>query len=112
MAMQSGIHAAAAIKRRTRGDLEAKPFRYRDLGSMATIARFQAIVDFKGIRVSGFIGWIMWAFVHLTFLTGFKNRFFTAFEWAVTLIGRARDERVLSGETSTQPSARTPGTSL
>lgn len=95
VAMQSGIHAAEAIKRRTRGDEEARPFKYRDLGSMASVARFRAIVDFKGIRVAGLVGWLMWAVVHLTFLTGFKNRFFTAFEWAWTFIGRARDERAV-----------------
>ena len=95
VAMQSGIHAAESIKRRTGGDETSRPFKYRDLGSMASVARFRAIVDFKGVRVAGFIGWLMWAVVHLTFLTGFKNRFFTAFAWVLTFIGRARDERAL-----------------
>src|SRR4051794_40705416 len=52
VAMQQGIHAAATIKRRLGGSSEAKSFRYRDLGSMATISRFRAVVSFKGIRVS------------------------------------------------------------
>src|SRR6185295_3905871 len=81
VAMQTGMHAARTIKRRLRGHQESKPFRYHDLGSMATVARFRAIVSFKGIRVAGFIGWLMWAFVHLTFLTGFKNRFFALAHW-------------------------------
>jgi NADH:ubiquinone reductase (H+-translocating) len=73
-----GCRVAAAwmpdyIKRRVTSNGESKPFKYRDLGSMASIARFSAVVDFKGIRVSGFIGWLMWVVVHLTFLTGFKN---------------------------------------
>jgi NADH dehydrogenase len=101
--MQSGIHAARTIKRRVGGDTEAKPFKYRDLGSMATVARFRAIVSFKGIRVAGFIGWLMWAFVHLTFLTGFKNRFIAVFKWAFAFIGKARDERTI---TLQQASAR------
>ena len=67
VAMQSGIHAARTIKRRLQGDSGVKPFAYRDLGSMATISRFRAIVSFKGIKVGGFIGWMMWAFVHITF---------------------------------------------
>ena len=96
VAMQSGIHAAETIKHRTRGDGEVRPFKYHDLGELATVARFRAIVDFKGIRVAGFIGWVMWAFIHLTFLTGFKNRFFAAFQWVLSFIGRARDERALS----------------
>jgi NADH dehydrogenase len=96
VAMQSGIHAAQMIKRRIHGDAAAHPFRYRDLGSMATVARFRAIVSFKGIRVAGFIGWLMWAFVHITFLTGFKNRLTALFHWAVTFLGRARDERTIT----------------
>jgi len=47
VAMQSGIHAAQAIKRRIKGETESRPFRYRDLGSMATVARFRAVVSFK-----------------------------------------------------------------
>lgn len=104
VAMQSGIHAARAIKRRAQGeDAGAKPFHYRDLGSMATISRFRAIVSFKGIKVGGFIGWLMWAFVHLTFLTGFKNRWITLFKWLTAFIGSARDERTI---TMQQVSAR------
>ena len=86
--MQSGIHAARTIKRRLQGDSSAKPFVYRDLGSMATISRFRAIVSFKGIKVGGFIGWLMWAFVHLTFLTGFKNRWIALFKWLSAFVGQ------------------------
>jgi NADH dehydrogenase len=103
VAMQSGMHAARTIKRRLRGDAAAKPFRYRDLGSMATISRFRAIVSFRGIRVGGFIGWMMWAFVHLTFLTGFKNRWIALFKWLSSFVGASRDERTI---TAHQVSAR------
>jgi NADH:ubiquinone reductase (H+-translocating) len=104
VAMQSGIHAARTIKRRVEGhDEEAKPFVYRDLGSMATISRFRAIVSFKGIKVGGFIGWLMWAFVHLTFLTGFKNRWIALSKWLTAFIGSSRDERTI---TMQQASAR------
>ena len=72
VAMQQGIHASSTIKRRL-GGKEGKPFRYRDLGSMATISRFRAVVSFKGIRLSGFLGWLVWLFVHLTFLTGLQE---------------------------------------
>ena len=96
VALQSGIHAAATIKRRVKSNGESKPFRYRDLGSMASIARFSAVVDFKGIRVSGFIGWLMWVVVHVTFLTGFKNRLIAVFKWLTSFVGRSRDERTIS----------------
>jgi NADH dehydrogenase len=103
VAMQSGIHAARTIKRRLHGDSEAKPFVYRDMGSMATISRFRAIVSFKGIKVGGFIGWMMWAFVHLTFLTGFKNRWIALLKWISSFLGSSRDERTI---TIQQASAR------
>jgi NADH:ubiquinone reductase (H+-translocating) len=96
VAMQSGIHAARTIKRRIEGDSSAKPFVYRDLGSMATISRFRAIVSFKGIKVGGFIGWLMWAFVHLTFLTGFKNRWIALGKWLTAFVGKSRDERTIT----------------
>jgi NADH:quinone reductase (non-electrogenic) len=96
VAMQSGIHAARTIKHRLEGDSSAKPFVYRDLGSMATISRFRAIVSFKGIKVGGFIGWLMWAFVHITFLTGFKNRWIALFKWLSAFVGKSRDERTIT----------------
>jgi NADH:ubiquinone reductase (H+-translocating) len=97
VAMQEGIHASATIKRRLRGE-GSKPFRYRDLGSMATISRFRAVVSFKGIRVAGFMGWLMWLFVHLAFLTGFRNRFITVLRWALSFIGTGRGERTITAQ--------------
>jgi NADH dehydrogenase len=95
VAMQQGLHASNTIKRRLHGE-EPKAFRYRDLGSMATISRFRAVVSFKGIQLSGFIGWMAWLFVHLTFLTGFKNRLATVPRWAFTFIGNSRPQRTIS----------------
>ena len=95
VAMQSGIHAANTVKRRLHGK-EAAPFAYRDLGSMATISRFHAVVSFKGLRLSGFLGWLMWLFVHITFLTGFKNRLAAMWHWAGTFISGGRAERTIT----------------
>jgi NADH dehydrogenase len=95
VAMQSGIHAASTIKRRLAGE-NSVPFKYRDLGSMAAISRFRAIVSFRGLRMSGFAGWLMWMIVHVTFLTGFKNRFQALLHWANTFVGGARAERTIT----------------
>ena len=95
VAMQSGIHAANTIKRRLDGK-ESLPFKYRDLGSMATISRFRAIVSFKGVRLSGFPGWLVWLVVHIVFLTGFKNRFQALMHWTNTFIGGGRAERTIT----------------
>ncbi len=99
VAMQGGIHAARAIKRRVEtGDPQTpiKPFHYRDLGDMATISRFQAVAKFGPFRVGGFVGWLMWLFVHLAFLTGFKNRVATVFNWFIAFVGRGRPQRTIT----------------
>ena len=72
------------------------PFKYRDLGSAAAIGRFKAIVSVKGLRLSGFPGFLVWMFVHLAFLNGFGSRFTALWRWGVAMIGRARPERVFS----------------
>jgi NADH dehydrogenase len=95
VAMQQGVHSSLQIKRRLGGE-SSKPFRYRDLGSMATISRFRAVVSFKGLRIAGFGAWVMWLCVHLAFLTGFKNRFITVLQWGLAFLGNARAERTLT----------------
>ena len=95
VAMQGGLHAANTILRRQKGE-PPLPFKYRDLGSVATIGRFRAIVSVRGIHLSGFPGWVIWAFVHLAFLTGFGNRLTTLLKWTRSFLGRGRPEREFS----------------
>jgi NADH dehydrogenase len=95
VAMQGGLHAANTIKRRLKGG-ESVPFKYRDLGSAAAVGRFKAIVSVRGLRLSGFPGFLVWMFVHLAFLNGFGSRFMALWRWGVAMIGHARPERVFS----------------
>ena len=95
VAMQGGLHAANTIKRRMKGR-DSVPFKYRDLGSAAAIGRFKAIVSVRGLRLSGFPGWVVWLFVHLAFLNGFGNRLGALWRWSRAMIGHARPERVFS----------------
>ncbi len=95
VAMQGGLHAANSVLRRLKG-ADVRPFHYRDLGSVATIGRFRAIVSVKGLRLSGFPGWMVWMFVHLAFLTGFGNRLTTMLKWLRSMVGRGRAEREFS----------------
>ena len=94
--MQGGLHAARTINRRLKGDDHGVPFRYRDVGSVATIGRFRAIFSWHRLRLSGFPAWLVWIFVHLAFLNGFANRFATLSSWLRSMLGRSRDERVFS----------------
>jgi NADH:ubiquinone reductase (H+-translocating) len=96
VAMQSGAHAAHSIVRRLDGQ-PTKPFHYRDLGTLAVISRFTAVAKVGPIRVGGFIGWLLWLVVHITFLTGFKNRFGALTRWAISFVGHGRYERALTG---------------
>jgi NADH dehydrogenase len=105
VAMQSGHHAARTIARRLRGR-EPKPFRYIDLGTMATIARFRAVATVGRVQLSGFLGWLLWLVVHLAFLTGFKNRLAAVANWVVAFLGRGRRQRTI---TKQQVFARTHG---
>jgi NADH dehydrogenase len=110
VAMQGGLHAAHSIVRRLKGE-QTNPFKYRDMGSAATIGRFRSVVNFHGLKLSGFPGWVIWAFVHLAFLTGFGNRLSTLLKWTRAFIGRGRPEREFSvmhtgGDLSLPPEVR------
>lgn len=98
VAMQSGAHAAHTIARRTKGaDNAMRAFHYYDLGTLAVISRFRAVAKVGPIKVGGFPGWLLWLVVHVTFLTGFKNRVGAMARWAVSFVGRGRYERALTG---------------
>jgi NADH dehydrogenase len=92
VAMQSGHHAARTIVGGLRGQ-SPEPFRYRDLGTMATISRFRAVVTVGRLQIAGSVGWLMWLVVHLAFMTGFKNRVSAVANWAVAFLGRGRRQR-------------------
>src|SRR4051812_25214943 len=108
VAMQSGHHAARTIVRGLRGK-PPKPFRYRDLGTLATISRFRAVASVGRIQLTGFIGWLLSLVVHIVFLTGFKNRVATVANWAFTFIGHGRRQRTI---TLAPPRGRSTGAAI
>ena len=98
VAIQSGHHAARTIVRRLSGDTTERPFRYRDLGTMATVSRFQAIATIGRVQVSGFLAWLLWLVVHLFWLAGFKNRFAVLANWIVAFLGHGRPQRAITAQ--------------
>jgi len=98
VALQQGIYVARTIRRRLEGKPAKKPFRYRDLGSMAAIGRGRAIVSFHGLRYGGLLGFLSWLFVHVAFLTGFRNRLGALVTWTWAFVGRSRDQRTFTVE--------------
>jgi NADH dehydrogenase len=71
------------------------PFKYNDLGTMATVGRNKAVADLKHLHFQGFFAWILWMFVHLLSLAGFSNKSIVFFNWAVNYFTRNSDNRLV-----------------
>ncbi len=75
-----------------------KEFEYWDKGSMATIGKSRAIAEKGSIRLSGFIAWLAWLFVHLIALIGFRNRIYVLSSWFWAYLTRERNARLITGD--------------
>ena len=106
VAIQQGRRAAQNILSSLRGE-ERRPFHYRDPGNLAVLGRGSAIADLPRLRLSGFPGWLVWCFVHILYLIGFRNRFIVLFEWAWAFLTGKRAARLITG--NVEGAARPPG---
>ena len=95
VAKQQGKHAASNVARLISSE-NTTPFRYFDPGNMATIGRNAAIADFGFLRVSGYLGWLLWLFVHILFLIGFRNRLSVMVQWAASYLTYQRSVRLIT----------------
>jgi NADH dehydrogenase len=95
VAMQEGRYVANLIKKGTPKE-QRKPFAYFDKGSLATIGKAKAIAMFGKLQISGFFAWLMWAFVHIMFLIGFRNRLGVMLEWGTTMLTGGRGVRIIT----------------
>ena len=98
VAMQAGLYTGRRIRRAGRGGGSARPFRYHDLGSAAYISRGRAVVSAGPVHLSGVAGWLAWLFVHIAFLTGYRNRLGAVLSWATTFARDIRRERAFATE--------------
>lgn len=94
VAMQQAELAASNLKAMLIGD-PLLPFEYKDLGSMATIGRNQAVAEIGRFRFRGFLAWLIWLFVHLMQLVGFRNRIVVLLNWAWEYVSYDRAVRLL-----------------
>ena len=94
-AMQEGRSAARNI-RRLIGHVPTKPFRYFNKGDLAVIGRSSAIADFGRLRFSGRLAWLLWLFVHIMYLVGFRNRVSVFIEWAYSFVTYQRGVRLIT----------------
>jgi len=97
VAMQGGTYAAKAILRKVKGQPQLRPFHYFDKGSLAVIGRAAAVADVFGLRISGFLAWIVWAFIHLMYLVTFQSRLLVFFQWAIQDLTFNRSARLITG---------------
>jgi NADH dehydrogenase len=94
-ANQEGATAAKNILR----DLRRQPrknFRYFNKGDLATIGRSRAIADFGKVRFSGRLAWLLWLFVHILYLVGFRNRLSVLLQWAYAYFTYQRGVRLIT----------------
>lgn len=96
VALQMGRYVGKLIKKETPIS-KAKPFHYVDKGTMATIGRAKAVAEIRGFTFSGFIAWLVWCFIHIFFLIGFRNRFRVFAEWSWYYLTFKRGVRLITG---------------
>jgi NADH dehydrogenase len=111
VAMQQGTYAAHDIVRKVRGRPPLPPFRYFDKGSLAVIGRWAAVANAFGVHLWGLPGWIVWAFIHLTYLVQFQSRILVFIQWGIQDLTFSRGARLMTGPrfTDFDDSGRGPG---
>ncbi|MCB9436046.1 MAG: NAD(P)/FAD-dependent oxidoreductase [Anaerolineales bacterium] len=98
VAIQQGKYVARLLIKRLNNESTSPPFRYINLGSMATIGRARAVADMGWLRLTGYWGWLAWLFVHLMRLVGYENRISVFVQWAYNYVTRNRSARLITGE--------------
>jgi NADH:ubiquinone reductase (H+-translocating) len=96
-AMQEGRAAARNILRDLRGE-PRQPFRYVNKGDLATIGRHRAVASFAHgrVKVSGFVAWWLWLFIHIMYLAGFRNRASVLLQWGYAYFSYSRGSRIVT----------------
>lgn len=97
VAMQQGAYLGKKLARQLTGKTDAKPFKYFDKGTMATIGRSAAVADIGKVHLSGFIAWVMWMTVHLMLLVQFQSRILVFMQWAWNYFTNSRSSRLILG---------------
>jgi NADH dehydrogenase len=99
-AIQPGRHAARTIRRRLAGR-PTPPFRYSDKGDVAVIGRLAGVTNIGWLgpfgRTGGFLAWLLWLGIHITFLIGFANRIVVLIRWAWSFTTKGRGSRLITG---------------
>jgi NADH dehydrogenase len=95
-AKQQGRHVANTILRRLSGSETRRPFRYRNYGSLATVGRNAAVIDFGWIKLKGGLAWWLWGLVHIYYLVNARNRFGVVLSWFWVYLTGVRSARLIT----------------
>ena len=95
-AKQQGAYAGKLIANRLAGKPAPAPFRYMDFGSLATIGRNDAVAEFGGVKLTGFLAWLFWCVIHIYFLIGFRNRIVVTLDWMWSYVTLERGARLIT----------------
>jgi len=93
-AIQQGALLARNIRAWENGG-EAVPFRYKDLGCMATIGKNKAVANIGGFVFGGFFAWLIWMGVHLMSILGVRNKLFVFLDWVWSYFTYDRSNRMI-----------------
>jgi NADH dehydrogenase len=107
-AMQMGRFTADLIDDEIAfGPASKRPaFKYWDKGIMATIGRSAAVAKIGNFEFSGLLAWLVWLFIHLIFLVGFRNKISVLLQWFYSYINYKRGARIIGSTTMTLPEKR------
>ena len=97
VAKQQGHALGRALRANLLANTPLPPFRFHDRGNTAVISSGAAVYDYRGWHLSGFIGWVFWALIHVYLLTGFRNRTLVATQWLWRLATFEPGARLITG---------------
>lgn len=97
VAIQQGKETARNIRRIINGK-KTEPFHYKDPGLLATIGRNAAVARIWGVSFSGFLAWVIWVFLHIYRLIGFRNRILVFLNWAWDYVFYENQVRLITRE--------------
>ncbi len=102
VAKQQGQFVARLLRARLGGDTGSLSFRYRDLGTLATIGRSSAVAVFGRVMLRGWLAWVVWSLAHIYLLISFRNRLLVFVQWVWAYLTFGRGARLITGPTQKQ----------
>jgi len=85
-----------------------KPFKYKDKGSLATVGKRRAVADLGKLKFTGYTAWLLWSFVHLMSISGFRNKLLVGINWTISYFSYEKSNRLIIRNYKNQKNKETP----